>query len=219
MSEEIEILVVDDDPDILFATARVVRKAGYPVVEASSGGECLQKIRESKPDILLLDVLLPDAEGPDICRRIKGDADLKSIYVILISGVRTASDDQADGLDGGADGYIARPISNRELVARVRAMERILTAERERDRLIVRLQDALAKVKTLSGMLPLCSYCKNIRDDEGYWNQIEAYIAKHSDAEFSHSICPDCAEKHFPEMDLYGPSTENSGGGPPSEIE
>jgi hypothetical protein len=75
--------------------------------------------------------------------------------------------------------------------------------EKERERMIVKLQKALAEIKTLSGLLPICSHCKKIRDDKGYWNQIEGYIQKHSDAQFSHSICQECAKKHYPDMDIY----------------
>jgi len=77
-------------------------------------------------------------------------------------------------------------------------------SEKEREKTIVKLQNALAEVKTLRGFLPICSYCKNIRDDEGYWKKIEGYIQKHSYAEFSHGICPECAKKYYPDMDLYG---------------
>ncbi len=203
MDPNIKILVVDDDIDVLFATARVIRKAGYEVIEASTGNECLNKAREYKPDLILLDVILPDIMGTEICRRIKADSFFKDVFILLLSGQKTASDDQAEGLDLGADGYIARPISNRELLARVRAMVRILTAERKVDHLVTELQEALAKVKTLKGLLPICSYCKNIRDDKGYWNKIEKYIQEHSDAEFSHGICRECAAKYFPDIDIY----------------
>ena len=75
--------------------------------------------------------------------------------------------------------------------------------EAEREHLISELKDALAEVKTLSGLLPICSFCKKIRDDKGYWNQLESYIRDHSEAEFSHSVCRDCAKKHYPEFDIY----------------
>jgi DNA-binding response OmpR family regulator len=199
MNHDIRILIADDDPDVLFATSKIVRSGGYQVLNASTGNECIETARAQHPDLILLDVVLPDAEGTEICRRIKTDPELKNIFVALISGKRTESDEQADGLDLGADAYIVRPISNRELLARVNAMVRILKAEKERDRLIIELKDALAKIRTLSGLLPICSICKKIRDDKGYWNQIEAYIQEHSDAEFTHSICPPCAKKHYPE--------------------
>ena len=204
MNEDIMVLVVDDDPDILFATARIVKKAGYTVIKASSATECQEVIRENLPDLILLDVVLPDMEGIDLCKKIKNDPDYNGIYIILLSGKRTSSDEQSEGLDTGADGYIARPVSNRELTARVNAMVRILSAERERDRLIIELQEAQSKIKTLSGMLPICAYCKKIRDDKGYWNRLETYIKEHSEAEFSHSICRECAEKYYPDFDLYG---------------
>jgi methyl-accepting chemotaxis protein len=76
-------------------------------------------------------------------------------------------------------------------------------AEAEKENLIAELQEALSKVKTLSGLLPICSSCKNIRDDSGYWKQIESYIGDHSEAEFSHSICPECAKKLYPDLEIY----------------
>ena len=201
MSENIKILIVDDDPDVRFATARIVEKEGYNVIKASTGSECIEKAQASKPDLILLDVVLPDAKGPELCAQIKADERLKGTFVVLISGMKTSSIEQAEGLDVGADGYIARPVSNQELRARVNAMVRILKAERERDRVILELKKALARIKRLSGLLPICSYCKKIRDDKGYWNQLEAYIDSHSEAEFSHSICGDCVKEHYADFD------------------
>lgn len=80
--------------------------------------------------------------------------------------------------------------------------------EMERKNLILELKKALVQVKTLSGLLPICMHCKKIRDDSGYWNQIEAYIAQHSDAQFSHGICRDCAKKYYPDMELYDDETQ-----------
>jgi len=202
MNQDIKVLVVDDDPDVLFATSRIVQTAGYAVFEVSSGTACMETVKEIRPDLILLDVVLPDAYGSELCRQIKSDPAYKGIFVVLISGEKTSSTEQADGLEVGADGYIARPISNRELKARVNAMVRILVAERESDRLIHELQDALSKIRQLSGLLPICCHCKKIRDDKGYWNQIEAYIRDHSEAEFSHSICQECVKTYYPDMDL-----------------
>ncbi len=203
MNQRIKVLVVDDDPDVLFATSRIVKSAGYEVFEASTGALCMKTARENRPDLILLDVVLPDVDGTKLCREIKSDPELKATFVVLISGTKISSHDQADGLDVGADGYIARPISNRELKARVDAMARIYVAERERDRLIIELKEALSKVKLLSGLLPICANCKKIRDDQGYWNQVEKYIGEHSNAQFTHSICPECVKKLYPDLDIY----------------
>ncbi|HUJ69255.1 MAG TPA: response regulator, partial [Syntrophorhabdales bacterium] len=161
-----------------------------------------------RPDIVLLDVMLPDMSGTEVCKQIKKDEDLEGTFVILVSGVRVSSDYQADGLNVGADGYVIKPITNRELIARVQAVARIKRAEdalrekkREQQKLIKELQEALAEIRTLKGFIPICASCKKIRDDEGYWNQLEAYISKHTDAIFTHSICPQCAEKYKAEID------------------
>jgi DNA-binding response OmpR family regulator len=199
METGLNILVVDDDQDIRFATVRLLGNAGYSVTEADTGEEGLCLVRETHPDLVLLDVVLPDKDGYEICRTIKTDEKLKNTYVILLSGSKTGSDDQSEGLEIGADGYVARPVSNRELLARVQSMFRIIRAERDRDRLIGELQEALASIKTLRGLLPICCNCKKIRDDNGYWSQLEKYLHEHSDAEFSHSICPECMGKLYPD--------------------
>ncbi len=128
-SETVSILCVDDSPEILGATIRLLEKAGYLVCGASSGEEALRLLGDGEFDLVLLDVALPDMEGPEICRRIKSDPALRGPLVVMLSGSRTSSEQQAHGLDLGADGYIARPVSNRELLARVQSMLRIKRAE------------------------------------------------------------------------------------------
>lgn len=199
MEEKIRILVVDDTDPLRVGTARVLRQGGYPVDEAATGAECLAKVNTFRPDLVLLDVNLPDTNGFQICRTLKSDLQSHRVYVMMLTASKTGPDDRSEGLEIGADGYMARPISNRELLAWVRAMERIIRAERERDRLIRELQEALASIKVLRGLLPICSHCKKIRDDKGYWKQVEVYIREHSEAEFSHGLCPDCVRKLYPE--------------------
>jgi DNA-binding response OmpR family regulator len=201
MSEQFTVLATDDNPDVLLLWTTILRRAGYEVLEASTGNECLEAVRTHHPDLVLLDVVLPDITGVEVCRQIKGDKNLEDIFVILASGIQVSSEHQADGLDIGADGYIVQPISNREFLARVQAGERIKRAEdalREKERqqqtLVSELTAALAEIKTLKGFIPICASCKKIRDDEGYWNLLEAYISKHTDAVFTHGLCPECAE-------------------------
>ena len=197
----LSILIVDDSPEILLATSRLLRSAGYQVSEAHNGQSGLAAVADNKPDLVLLDVQLPDISGYEVCRRIKADATLKGSYVMMMSNQMTTPDHQAQGLEIGADGYATRPMTNRELLARIQAMARIIKAERERDRVIDQLQQALATIKTLRGMLPICAACKKIRTDSGYWETIEHYIKKHSDAEFTHSICPDCEQHLYGDLD------------------
>jgi DNA-binding response OmpR family regulator len=403
MNPTARILLIEDDPALSYATARLLRSAGYTVIVAASGGDGLRLAQEQRPDLILLDVILPDINGIEVCRRVKADPELAGIYVLLLSGFRTSSDDQAEGLELGADGYIVRPIPNRELLARIQTVLRIkrleeerasllareqaaraeadaatrlaliaeagalmvaslnypetlenvahlITAhladycivavqkgeaafrtvashvdpakqallrdllqhwspgtsggsaigqvlgtgrsallvavddtfvhalaagleqvglpesamivplrgreaaigvivclstepgrrysrddlalaedlaqraalavehawlyheaqeeiaarkriEQEREELIARLREALAKIRTLRGLLPICVSCKKIRDDTGYWNQLESYLREHSEADFTHGLCPQCAQRLYP--DLY----------------
>lgn len=202
MSKQFTVLVVDDYAGNVFLSTTLLTTAGYKVLEATTGKECLDTVHTHRPDLILLDVMLPDMSGIEICRQIKTNENLKNIYIILVSGIQVSSEHQADGLGIGADGYITRPISNKEFLARVQAGERIKRAEdtlREREReqqaLILQLQEALSEIRTLKGCIPICAWCKKIRDDKGSWDQLEAYISKHTDASFSHGLCPECFEK------------------------
>ncbi len=153
MIEKSKILLVDDDAEIRFATTRVLKSAGYEVHEASSAKGCMEELRADHPDLLLLDVVLPDGDGRQLCSQIKADPDLQGIFVVLLSGMKTSSNDQVEGLNLGADGFIARPVSSKELLARIQAMDRIRLAEKElqeaHDVLEIRVRertDELAKV-------------------------------------------------------------------------
>lgn len=200
-NNDIRILVVDDDPDILLATVRILKKEGFDVIQADAGYKGLEKAENDHPDLVLLDVELPDILGTEVCKKLKDNPDHQRKYIMILSGCRTSSEDQADGLDSGADGYIARPVSNRELVSRVNSMVRLIRAERKTERYIVELEQAMAKIKVLGGIVPICMHCKQIRNDKGYWKKLEKFIETHSSTQFSHSICEPCLEKHYPEED------------------
>jgi len=157
MSDKTKILLVDDDPDILFATARTLKSEGYEVLEASSAKDFWEKLGVNRPDLLLLDVVLPDADGRELCSQLKADPDLRGIFIVLLSGTKTSPNDQVEGLDLGADGYIARPIANKELLARIQAMDRIRRAEgalrNAHDELEKRVQKRTAELVTVNERL------------------------------------------------------------------
>lgn len=198
-NSDIKILVVDDDPDILFATARTLKKKGFDIASATTGEECLEQAESDRPDLILLDVELPDMLGTEVCKILKNNSEDQGYYIMMSSARKISSDNQADGLDSGADGYIARPVSNREFVSRVHSMVRLIRTERKIAQTISELETALEKIKVLSGIVPICMHCKQIRNDKGYWNQLEAFIASHSSAQFSHGICEPCLEEFYPE--------------------
>lgn len=199
MRQPPRILVVDDDALVREAIVRVLASAGYEVISAASGCGGLDAVRDHRPDLVFLDVVMPDRSGVDVCLAIKTDPDLRDTFVVLVSGVRTSPDQQADGLEGGADGYIVRPFSNREFLARAESLLRIKRAEDG-------LREALARVRQLEGMIPVCTRCHKVRNDRQVWQEMENYLRDHTDAVLSHCLCPECAAGLPP----------RSGGGTPS---
>jgi two-component sensor histidine kinase len=129
MEKKTKVLVVDNDPQMLLATCRILREAGYDAIETTTGNGCLKIAEEVHPSLILLDVILPDISGDEVCRIIKSTPSLKNIFIIFVTGDKTTSCDKSRSLDDGADGYIARPILNNELLSTVKAMDRIIRTE------------------------------------------------------------------------------------------
>ncbi len=205
MNNPPKILAVDDDPRVLLGTVRILKGANYEVIEAHNGRECLDAVRLHNPDLVLLDVVMPDMDGTEVCRIIKGDPKRRRTFVVLTSGNQTSPDDQAEGLDYGADGYINRPFSIREFLSRIASILRIKKAEddlldeKEKvERLNAELMETLGRIKTLEGILSICMFCHKIRTDGDMWEKLEIYLLEHTDAMVSHGMCPECAKLHYP---------------------
>ncbi len=130
MDNTSRILVVDDEPHLRLATVRILEAAGYQVLDAANGQDAVASVKSFLPDLVLLDVVMPDMDGIHVYQHLKAEAALADSFVVFLSGSRTASDEQAAGLETGADGYIVRPISNRELLARVETFLRIQRTEK-----------------------------------------------------------------------------------------
>jgi phosphoserine phosphatase RsbU/P len=148
--------------------------------------------------------MMPELDGPEVCRRVRRDLPLANMYLVLLTA-RESRGDLVVGLDAGADDYITKPFDAEELRARVQVGVRVLALQERLAERVADLQTALAKVKQLRGLLPICSYCKRIRGDDQYWQQLEGYIAEHSDAQFSHGICPTCYAAVSAELDARKP--------------
>ena len=221
----IKVLLIDDEPAQAWLVTEHLRsvseKSGQSIdlVHAESLHDGFQRLTETDINVLLLDLSLPDSIGIDTLTKARA----KFPYLPIV--VLTSLEDEELGvrlIQNGAQDYLVKGQVEGLLLFRTLryAIER-KQDEAERDQLIKELQKVLAQVKTLSGMLPICSGCKKIRDDQGYWNRIETYISEHSDAQFSHGICPDCAKKYFPgyEASLDGATPESTtkpeGGGNP----
>ena len=193
------VLIADDDAVLRFALREHHERWLFEVVECVDGDEAWQAMQESTPRLLaIIDWSMPGIDGPTLCRDLRETPALAGMYVILLTA-NTSKADVIAGLESGADDYITKPFDWDELRARVRIGSRIVGLQQALGVRVNELQKALASVRTLSGLLPICAYCKRIRDDRDYWKQIEHYLSEHSNARFSHGICPDCMKQHLPE--------------------
>lgn len=190
-----KILVAEDDPVSRRVLEANLAKWGYDVLSASEGLHALQLLqRKDPPELTVLDWMMPGMDGLEICRKVREGGQNPSTYIILLTA-RDSQEDVVRGLEAGADDYMTKPFDHNELRARVQVGKRIVELEMNLAKRVQELEDALARVKRLQGLLPICAYCKRIRNDRNYWQQVEGYISERSEAEFSHGICPDCYEK------------------------
>ena len=148
-------------------------------------------LADDAPQLAILDWMMPGLEGPEVCRRVRALARPIPPYLLLLTA-KGLSDDVATGLDSGADDYVTKPFDRAELRSRLRVGERVLALQQGLAERVHELETALGQVKELRGLLPICSYCKAVRDDNNYWHRVETYITAHSAARFSHGICPGC---------------------------
>ena len=195
-------LIADDDRITTAMLTATLRRWNIEAAVANDGGAAWDILtgHHDVPSLAIVDWMMPTVDGLELCRRIRQDPARAHMYVILLTG-RDKRADIVAGLEAGADDYIVKPFDPDELRARVQVGIRVLTLqERLADR-VVELEHALTRVKTLQGLLPICSYCKRIRGDDRYWQQVDAYIVEHTDAQFTHGICPACSEKLLAEID------------------
>lgn len=191
-------LVVEDDDHTRQLLCEILNSQGFNVIEAANGYEAIEAYRHAaySPELVILDWMLPGLDGVDVCHQIREiDRDI-SPYIIMVS-VRNERGDKILGLNSGVNDYIIKPFDHEELLARLKIGVRTLKLQY---RLFLRsreLQDSLNHIKRLEGLLPICAWCKKVKDDHDYWLAVEEYIQARSEAIFSHCICPDCLKKHF----------------------
>jgi phosphoserine phosphatase RsbU/P len=195
MEPSMRALVAEDDPVAATILSRALRTWHIETVVVHDGTAAWELITAgAAPPLAILDWMMPGVDGPELCRRIRQHQTCAGMYVLLLTS-RDRTEDIVAGLDAGADDYLVKPFRAAELRARINVGVRVLTLQERLAQRVAELQDALANVKQLNGLLPMCAYCKRIRNDENYWQQVESYIADRTQAEFSHGICPACLEK------------------------
>ena len=192
------VLIIDDKPANLGVMVDFLEGLGMEVVVAENGESGIARAIYVRPDLILLDLLMPGMDGYETCKRLKADDRTAGIPVIFMTAL-TGVAEKVRGFEAGGVDYVTKPVQLDEAAARIRTHLTMARLRRELQEKNAALEAALSRVKLLSGLLPICSSCKKIRDDKGYWNQIETYILEHSEAEFSHSICPECFDELYPE--------------------
>ena len=190
----IRAVVADDDAIAREIVSRTLARWQFDVATADDGLKAWDLLGQSSGPVLgIVDWTMPRVDGLALCRRMRDERPLANVYLILL----TARESRAEviaGLDAGADDYMVKPFDPDELRARVNVGVRVLSLRHRLDERVAELQEALASVKQLRGLLPICSYCKRIRGDDRYWQAVESYLTQHTEAEFSHGICPSCFE-------------------------
>jgi len=194
------ILIAEDDFTSRTVLAGVLKKEGHEVTAAINGAEAWQALQQADaPRLAILDWMMPEMDGPEVVGRVRALQTDRPPYIIML----TTKGEKADiiaGLEAGANDYLAKPFDSGELRARVAVGRRMVEMQ---DALVAKVEElrrAFDQIKTLRGIVPICANCKKIRDDQGYWNQVEVYVRDHTEAEFSHGLCPECLKNLYPEF-------------------
>src|SRR5689334_11508141 len=191
-----KVLVAEDDAFYSRILQSVLRDE-YEVLIAEDGNRAWEMLQaQEAPRLALLDWQMPGLDGLEVCRKVRANPAMDGFYLVIAT-VRQSLDDVLAGFEAGANDYITKPFHAQELRARLRVGRRVIELQAALASRVAQLQDALSRVKQLQGLLPICSYCKRIRDDHDYWQQMETYMGEHSQATFTHGICPECYEKFF----------------------
>jgi CheY-like chemotaxis protein len=189
-----DILIAEDDPISRRTLEVTLQRWGHRVVVTNDGQSAFEALsREDGPQLAIIDWMMPYLDGLTICSRLRQNPAKRSTYVILLTA-RGEKKDIVAGLGSGADDYITKPFDREELQARVNVGIRMVELQQRLAERVAELEEALKCVKQLQGLLPICCYCKCIRNDDNYWQRVEEYIVERSDARFSHGICPKCFE-------------------------
>ncbi len=183
-----KILAVEDDPVARAILRQALIRLGHEVVDARDGVEAMKMLEKEPVRVIVSDWMMPEMDGLDLCRAVRGRVQADYVYFILLTGLQADVNNQREAIEAGVDDFLTKPLDLQEIWMRLRVAERILRFATE--------------VRQLEAFLPICGYCKKVRDDKNYWQQIESYINERTGTDFSHSVCPDCYQRVvMPELD------------------
>jgi DNA-binding response OmpR family regulator len=191
------ILIADDEPSSRRILELALKRWGFEVVTVEEGTVALSTLQaDDGPRLAVLDWMMPGLDGVEVCRRLRSARVLRPLYLILLTA-KTDRDDIVAGLNAGADDYITKPFDTAELKARIDVGQRVVQLQHALNERVQELEEALEHIRTLQGLIHICMHCHKILDDQKSWQALEKYIEQHSEAKFSHGLCPECLEKHY----------------------
>jgi CheY-like chemotaxis protein len=178
----------------------VLRDWGYQVISTADGSQAWHELTgPAAPRLAIVDWQMPGMDGLELCRRLRADHATESTYVLLLTG-KGGTDNVVQGLRSGANDYLTKPFDLDELSARLGVGRRVVELQHALTERVAELEQALTQVKKLRGLIPICAWCKKIRNDQNFWQQVEEYMGEHGDVRFSHGICPTCFAAHAAEL-------------------
>ncbi len=186
------VLVADDDPVSRLLLQATLRDLGYEVKCVNDGVDALIELtQDDPPQMAILDWEMPGLSGPEVCREVRARKPTAPVYLVLVT-VRGGSANVVAGLRSGANDYLTKPFARDEFAARLSVATSFLSLQIALAHRVRELEHALGQIKALRGLLPICAWCKKIRDDGNYWRAVDEYVSEHTDARFTHGICPSC---------------------------
>lgn len=198
------VLVAEDDPTCARILQVSLSNWGFSAVQFGDGESAWQALQQpSPPSLAILDWMMPGLDGVEVCQRVRARPELAGMYIIMLT-TRASKEDVVEGLWSGADDYVVKPFHIQEMRARVQVGMRVLSLQRSLADRVAELEKAANSIKQLQGLLPICAYCKSIRNDQNYWARVEEYLADHAGTQFTHGICPSCYAKLMGEHEASG---------------
>jgi CheY-like chemotaxis protein len=182
-----KILIAEDDPVASKVLRLTLEQVGHEVIVVADGAAAWEVVLKQQVSVVVSDWMMPELDGLQLCRRIRELMERDYTYFILLTANHAGRENLALAMDAGIDDFLQKPLDREAIWMRLRVAERILAFTRQ--------------IRQLGELLPICAYCKKIRDDGTYWKQFESYIEEHTGANFSHGVCPDCFEQQLQELD------------------
>jgi phosphoserine phosphatase RsbU/P len=191
------MLIADDDPLTRRLLEKILGKSGHEVVAVASGAEAWQILSgQDPPALAILDWMMPRMTGVEVCRKVREAGGSVPTYLVVLTS-RGQTDDLVTAFEAGADDYITKPFEAEELRARVSVGVRMVTLQQQLADRILALEESLAHVQQLQGLIPICAWCRQVRSDGNFWEKVESYLGKRSGLQFTHAICPSCKDKQI----------------------